>query len=302
MKLIFEKKVLNLMAGSIDIHIHSAPDVAPRILNVTDLARHAQEMGMKAIVLKNHFVETAAQAEIATYETHFPTFGGISLNLTVGGLNPYAVDNALELGAKFVWLPTFHSKIFIDWFKQKMHSLAHLAAENRDLTEKEGIYLLNDDGNLKEEMYPIFDRIAQKGAILATGHASVKEAKAVVQEAVKRGVKKIVLTHPEAAFLDYSIQDMKEMLDLGVTYLEFVYCSTTRQVQNSLTPEQLCNAIRPFGPKHCIMSTDSGQWVNPIPAQQMGMFIRDMLTFGYSEQDIRTMVSDNPASLLGISS
>jgi len=299
MKLVFERKVLDLMAGSVDVHIHSAPDVAPRILNVTELARHAQENGMKAIVLKNHFVETAAQAQITTYETGFQAFGGICLNLTVGGLNRYAVENALALGAKLVWLPTFHAKFFIDWFKQKMKELAHFAAENKDLVEKEGIYIL-DKGGLKEELYPIFDRIAEKNAVLATGHVGIEEAKVAVREAVKRGVKKIVLTHPEAKFLNYSEKDMKEMLDLGVSYLEFVYCSTTRQVQNAMTPEALCKAIRPFGPKYCIMSTDSGQWVNPIPVQQMGMFIRDMLTFGYSEKDIRMMVSDNPSQLLGL--
>jgi predicted metal-dependent phosphotriesterase family hydrolase len=48
------------------------------------------------------------------------------------------------------------------------------------------------------------------------------------------------------------------------------------------------------------MSTDSGQWLNPIPVQQIGMFIRDMRTFGSSEKDIRTMVSDNPSKILGI--
>lgn len=299
MKLIFEKEVLDLMKGSIDIHIHSAPDVAPRILNVMDLARHAQENGMKAIVLKNHFVETAAQARIVTDETGFPTFGGISLNLTVGGLNPYAVENALQLGAKIVWLPTFHSKLFVDWFKQNMKDLAHFASENRDLLDKEGIYVLKNDSP-KEELYPIFDLIAKKDAILATGHVTVKEAKIVVLEAAKKGVKKIIVTHPEAKFMNYTTKDMKEMLDLGATYLEFVYCSTTRQTQNSYQPAELCNLIKSFGPEHCIMSTDSGQWVNPIPVQQMGMFIRDMLTFGSSERDIQTMVSDNPSKILGI--
>jgi hypothetical protein len=301
MKLAFEKPVLELMNGAIDIHIHSAPDVAPRILNVTELARHAQEMGMKAIVLKNHFVETAAQAQITNYETNFPTFGGICLNYTVGGLNRYAVENALALGAKIVWLPTFHSKYFIDWFKENMGALAHFSKENNDLTEKSGLYILGPDGGLKEEMIPIFDLIAKYNAVLATGHVSVKEAKVAVREAVKRGVKRIVLTHPEAGFLNYKIEDMKEMLNLGVSYLEFVYCSTTRQVQNfSMTPEALCKYFKVFGAKYCIMSTDSGQWVNPIPAQQSGMYIRDALTFGCSVQEVRTMNSENPAKVLGI--
>jgi hypothetical protein len=300
MKVNFENRVLDIMHGAIDIHIHSGPDVAPRILIVTELARHAQENGLRAIVLKNHFVETAAQAQIVTYETGFHAFGGISLNHTVGGLNHYAVDNALKLGGRVVWMPTFHSKIFIDWFKQECGSLAHFATENRDIGEIEGIYLLNDDDSLKEEMYPILDLIAKNDAILATGHIGQKEAEVVVSEAVKRGVKRIVVTHPEAGFLNKTTKDMKKLLDLGATYLEFVYCTTTRQVQYAMTPEEFCNTIKNFEPEHVIMSTDSGQWVNPEPIQQIGMYIRDMLTFGFSEPDVRTMVSDNPAELLGM--
>lgn len=33
-------------------------------------------------------------------------FGGITLNRQVGGINPYAVESALKLGGKVVWLPT----------------------------------------------------------------------------------------------------------------------------------------------------------------------------------------------------
>jgi len=164
----------------------------------------------------------------------------------------------------------------------------------------EGIYLLNDDDSLKEEMYPILDLIAKNDAILATGHIGQKEAEVVIPAAVKRGVKRIVVTHPEAEFLNKTLKDMKKLLDLGATYLEFVYCTTTRQVQYAMTPEEFCNTIKNFEPEHVIMSTDSGQWVNPEPVQQIGMYIRDMLTFGFSEPDVRTMVSDNPAKLLGI--
>ena len=186
MKLIFEKRVLDLIEGSVDIHIHSAPDVAPRILNAMDIARHAQEMGMKAIVLKNHFVETAAQAKLVSDETGFSAYGGISLNFTVGGVNPYAVDNALNLGAKIVWLPTFHSKIFVDWFKQNINDLAHFAEENRDIRDMEGIDVLSN-GAPKEELYKIFALIAKKDAILATGHISFKETKALFPRRLRAG-------------------------------------------------------------------------------------------------------------------
>jgi hypothetical protein len=52
MRLRFEKRVLDLLEGAIDIHIHSAPDVYPRILNDIELALQAKDMGMRAILIK----------------------------------------------------------------------------------------------------------------------------------------------------------------------------------------------------------------------------------------------------------
>lgn len=294
MKLRFEKSILDLMEGAIDIHIHSAPDVYPRILNDIDLARQAKEMGMRAIVIKNHFTPTADRAQIASVEVDFPVYGGIALNHTVGGLNYWAVDVALKLGAKIVWLPTLHSQKFI----QNRDHLTNLAGELSDSLR--GIYLLNEDGSLKEELHPIFDLIVKKDVALATGHISMEEAKIVVREAAKRGIRKIIVTHPLASFVHYSVKDMKEILDLGATFLEHVYNDTTRQVDHPIRREDLYKGIRAIGADHCIMSTDSGQWLNPVPAQQMGIYIKDMLGFGVSEKDIRIMVSDNPARILGI--
>lgn len=294
MKLRFEKQVMDLLEGAIDMHIHAAPDVYPRILNDVELAIQAKEMGMRAIVIKNHFVITADRAQIASAVADFPVFGGIALNLQVGGLNRHAVDTALKLGAKIVWLPTLHSRKFV---QNKSH-VANLAGELGD--DLKGISILAKDDSLKEELYPIFNLIAKKDAILATGHVTMKEAKIAVREAARAGVKKIVVTHPLASFVNYSVKDMREILDLGASYLEHVFNDTTRQVSHPIEREVLYNGIKSIGAKYCIMSTDSGQWLNPVPVQQMGIYINDMLRFGLSAKQIRTMTAENPANALGL--
>jgi len=294
MKLRFEKQVMDLLQGAIDMHIHAAPDVYPRILNDVELALQAKEMGMRAIVIKNHFVITADRAQIASAVADFPVFGGIALNLQVGGLNRHAVDTALKLGAKIVWLPTLHSEKFV---RNKSH-VANLAGELGD--DLKGITILNKDGSLKEALYPIFKLIAKKGAILATGHVTMKEAKIAVREAARAGAKKIVVTHPLASFVNYRVKDMREILDLGATYLEHVFNDTTRQVSRPIERKALYEGIKNIGAKHCIMSTDSGQWLNPVPVQQMGIYINDMLRLGLSANQIRTMVARNPARALGL--
>jgi len=94
--------------------------------------------------------------------------------------------------------------------------VANLATEIG--ADVQGLTLTHEDGTLREELYEIFDLIKEADAILATGHVTKEEAKVAVREAAKRGVKKIVVTHPAATFVHYSVADMKEILDLGATY------------------------------------------------------------------------------------
>jgi hypothetical protein len=294
MRLRFEPRVLGLLEGAVDMHIHPAPDVYPRILNDIELACQAQEMGMRAIVVKNHFGSTAGRARLATDETGFPVFGAIALNHTVGGLNRHAVDFALKMGARVVWLPTLHARNFLE---NKSHARSVAQALEEGL---EGIYLLHDDGRLVEALFPILDLVARWDAVLATGHVSIPEARAVVRAAAERGVRQIVLTHPLNTFLAYTVDQIKEMLDLGVTYIEHVYNDTTRQVSHPLPVRALYDGIQAVGAGHCILSTDSGQWLNPVPVQQFGIFMQDMLDLGLPEQEVRTMTAANPARALGL--
>jgi len=121
-----------------------------------------------------------------------------------------------------------------------------------------------------------------------------------VKEAAKRGVKRIMVTHPAATFVHYSIDDMKEILDLGATYLEHTWNDVTRQVSHPLEIKTLIEVIKTMGASKNIMSTDAGQWLNPPAAQQMGIYIKEVLKAGVSEKDVRTMVADNPAKMLGL--
>ncbi len=290
----FEKRVQKLLEGSIDVHIHSSPDIFPRIMNDVDLAQTAKQEGMRAILIKSHVVITADRAEIASQQADFPVFGAIALNLPVGGLNLEAVEVALKMGAKAVWMPTIHASHYV---AQKDHvpTLAKAVKEGM-----KGIHLLNEDGSLKTELYPIFKKIAEYDVALGTGHITLQEAKQVVKEAAKVGVKKIIVTHPLATFVNYSNEDMKEALDNGALFLEHVFNDVTRQVAYPITQKKIADAIRAIGAKHIVMSTDSGQWLNPIPAQSMGIYIKDMLDLGISEDDVRMMVSTNPARMLGL--
>src|SRR5262245_51059258 len=76
-------EVARLLAGSIDIHVHSDPDDRPRSIDAIDVAKLAKTRGMRAIVLKNHYDPTGPLAYIVRKEVPgIEVFGGVDLNLT----------------------------------------------------------------------------------------------------------------------------------------------------------------------------------------------------------------------------
>jgi hypothetical protein len=283
-----------LIEGSIDFHIHTGPDVFPRLVNDIEAAKQAKEAKMKAILLKNHVTGTGDRAQIASQVVGFPVFGGIALNLPVGGVNPQAVEMALRMGAKEVWMPTIHAAHYL----KEVDNVPMFAKLLKSGIK--GINLLNQDGSLTNGVREVLALIAQYDGIMATGHISIQEAMALVPEAKNIGVKKIVVTHPLSPMENYSINDMKEILARGATMLEHVVNDITHQMKNPIPASKIAEAIKALGAETAIMSTDSGQVINPAPVCSMENFIREMLDHGIPEKDIMLMTRDNPAGMLGI--
>ena len=289
-----EKQAEEMLKGAIDFHIHTGPDIYPRLMNDIEAARQAKRAGMKAILIKSHATITGDRAQITQAVTGFPVFGGVALNWHVGGLNKYAVECAAKLGAKQVWMPTTHA---VNYLKYVDHVPMFAKSMPKDIR---GISILREDGEFVPELGPILEIIAKNEMILATGHLSPEEGLALISEARKAGINKIVVTHPVASFVNYSVDQMREALSRGATYLEHVFNDCTPQVANPLPPSALGDAIRAIGPEFCIMSTDSGQVVNPPPVKVMAWYIKEMLQYGFSSRAIRTMTIANPARILSL--
>src|SRR5882672_7910406 len=102
------------LTGVIDIHVHSDPDSVPRSIDAIDIAKLARSRGMRGLVLKNHYEPTASLAYIVRKEVQgVEIFGGISLDLTVGGVNPAAVEHMTRVKGgcgRVVWMPTFDAE------------------------------------------------------------------------------------------------------------------------------------------------------------------------------------------------
>src|SRR6478736_10559596 len=100
------------LSGAADLHCHFGPDAhRERSVDAFEAAREAAAAGHRALVLKSHDFPTASLAwSVGQVVPDIAVFGGISCDREVGGVNPAAVEVALRLGARIVWLPTLSSK------------------------------------------------------------------------------------------------------------------------------------------------------------------------------------------------
>ena len=229
-------KPYELLEGSIDLHIHAGPDLFPRDLDEADVAQQAEEIGMRAILLKSHFTTNADRIYMlrGRYEK-IGLYGSVVLNKSVGGINPEAVFASLNFGAKRVEMPTVDAK-------QHIQKLGRTYPWSKiQLPETEGISILGSDGSPIPEIKQVAEMVAAHDAILATGHLTIPEILSLIEVAVKAGVKKVLVTHAELDVVSISKEDQRRMADMGaIIEHSFTPCTHLRQ---RLDPRHIVEAI-----------------------------------------------------------
>ena len=267
----------------IDMHIHTAPDVRPRYADDIQTAREAKDAGMSAILIKSHQTLTSDRAIIAEdIVGGIQVFGGLALNDAVGGLNPFAVENAIKMGAKEIWLPT------------------RSAAQARKVDGLlGGITIMNDDGRLKCEVQRIMELIRDADVILASGHISPAETIQLVKVALEMGLRKIIVTHPEAHFTWMPVETQKEIVCDGV-FFERCFVDTTPTMNSTVTVSEIASHIQAVGVQYSVVSTDFGQAISPPPVEGMRTYLAKLSQNGISGEEIQKMAGENPTYLLDL--
>ena len=286
-----------LLKGCCDIHLHVAPSLIPRSADIVTVARQAEAAGYQAIVIKDHHYNSApACDQIQRYI--FPTsslriYGSVALNNAVGGVNPYAVEAAIGLGAKIIWFPTVSARQHI-----MFHETGNAFPTARKAIKEMPITLTDDQGNLKGEVREAIHLIAQAPEIvLATGHASAAEINGVIEEAVTCGVKKILVDHPTFG-IGATLAQVKYWASLGC-WIEHCGTISDPRIGPKGTPISIISKyIKEVGVDRTILSSDYGQEKLGNCIEGMDRYLHDLRINGFSEVEIRKMCNDNPLKLL----
>ncbi|MFK8243478.1 MULTISPECIES: DUF6282 family protein [unclassified Facklamia] len=292
----------NILKGAYDLHVHSGPDIMPRKFDDLELAERIKNSGMNGYVMKSHYFNTAQRGYLVKkIVPDCDAIGAIALNQSVGGINSLAVEMAARSGAKLVWFPTTDSEnemSYVD-FEDKNKKLAFWAKIVKELKDQQvNVPTINilKNNELIPEAVEVLKTIAKYNMILATGHLSHDETFALVKKANELGVKNIIITHVDFPTTFYSVEEQLELASYGA-YMEHCYVTwKSGKVDFSETVRQ----IRALTPEKVILSTDSGQGSNPFPDECLKEFSEKLMENGFTYDEIRTMIVDNPKKLLGV--
>ena len=290
------------LKGAIDCHVHCCPHLNARNVNLLEAVRQAAAAGMRAIGLMDNFQNSSGYAALAMAELGhlgIEVFGGLIMQPTAGGVTYEAARNAVDYGygpgtgARFISLPTHHTR-------------AVALSEGRTGRYLESAFAVHEDGTVPDPVPAIMDLCAERDIVFDCGHVDGWEALALVALARRRGVMRL-RTHCGR----YDIAVIQELVSLGA-YAEFSFFPLSHAMQVGLTHvdqekhkgigqtvQELSPRIRAAG-ERAITSTDAGIYLLAPPVEVLRQYMLLLESEGFSEAQLRTMNTHNPAALFKV--
>ena len=296
-------RVRELVRGAYDTHIHVAPDVMERRIDDVDLAHRCREVGLAGFVLKSHYVPTAERAAVVRKAVPgVDALGAITMNASVGGLNPVAVEIAARQGARVVWMPT------VDSLNQRQSraempegATPPMWAAVQDGLRDQGmepapVEVVDERGRPTKGCLDLLTLVARHGLTLATGHLAADEIVAVVEAATDAGVRQVVVTHPEFTSQRLSVEVQRGLAARGALLER---CFTTPHT-GKVSWERMLSNIRATGPEHSVVSSDLGQPFNPPVEDGLALMADHLLEAGFDEDEVVVMTRTNTFAVAGV--
>lgn len=281
---------MRYIKGKIDTHVHSSPDVRARRMSDIELMEAAVSLGVRGIVIKSHVAPTAGRAALINElckkkygdTTKFQMFGGITLNHPVGGINPWAVETALQMGGRIVWMPTIHSE--------------------HEMTKKgqQGAVICTENGGVTDPVRSVLSLVKDYGAALATSHLSPHDIFIVVEAAKNMGIEKIIISHPESNLVGLTTGEQIRLAKDYDAMLERCYRQPVGGGAYESNLEGNYELVREIGTDHIIIATDAGQPQNPYWYDSFEESLQYLADRGVTAEELDILAYANPAKVLGI--
>ncbi|MDA4129198.1 MAG: DUF6282 family protein [Thaumarchaeota archaeon] len=282
-----------LLEGFLDLHVHLAPDTVRRYCDGDQFASDVSKIGYRGFIMKDHYIPTPARSyQLRKGYPKLAIHGGIALNRSVGGFNPEAVKVAIQLGVKQVWMPTFDSANHFKHFGAfgLPNLIPVVDVKSRTNSNEAGLTVLDQDGEIRQDVEEILSMIADSNIILGTGHLGLEEIYLLIDTAQKVGVHKILVTHPEFMATTWPVEDQIKLAEKGAI---MEHCANM-----NFDAKFWASNIKRVGAERCVLSSDSGQVKKGHPAIVMKEFVEALMAEGITESGLDKMMRSNPMKLL----
>jgi hypothetical protein len=279
------------LKGAIDHHIHAYPDFVHRSQDMIEIAVDAARAGMRAVAFKDHYNLTAGAAYLVQQHidhlyragdipNRVEVYGGLGLN---HGVDPFKVETAMKYpNMKMVWFPTFHSG-------------GYLRGAGKD--PRDGILLVDDNGEVKPEVVAVFELCARHKVGIGLGHTDFIELLPLCRKAKEIGAR-VVLDHPLLELNKLNFDEMHQLAELGAfvgTYCQPMIPSLYQPVAD---PAETPGVIKLVRAERCIIGSDFGQVLHIKSVDGIRIFVRALMAYGVTKEEIDVMLKTNPAKLL----
>ena len=279
-----------ILEGAIDHHIHVYPDFVQRNQDMLQVAMDAARAKMRAVAFKDHYNLTAGCAYLVQKHVDallareelpngVEVYGGIGLNF---GMNPEVVRIALQYPrCRMVWFPTFEAT-------------GYYRAAGKG---PGGVPMVDKGGKVLPEVIRIMEIATKNRAGIGFGHTDFFELRPLAA-AAKEVDARVVLDHPLLELNKLTMDEMKELVDLGAYVGTYCQPMLPSLYQPVVDPFETFRVVREIGAERCIAASDFGQLLHVDAIAGMRIFIRGMLAFGATEGELEWMFKKNPAHLL----
>jgi hypothetical protein len=304
--------IVNGVREVIDVHCHAHDGQQDAL----DLAKYASANGMAGLLYKS-IVGRARPAEsvrkLLDQLHRWADQSGIQPIQAWAGYNVGSGDQLvsaddvrqqIEDGVVAIWMPTARSATTLHqiggppiWWDKSANPRSHTGPLPWDQAVRCGHYLVDDNGKLKERVREIFHVVADAGVTVSFAHASHPELFAMLDEALRLGIKRAMVDHPFSPFVDLTVDEMRQLTAAGV-YLNFTFDELSPLL--GVDPFQMYSAIRAIGVDYVTLSSDCGEPLFPNSVEAMRQIRGYMRAFGLSTEEVDQVSIHNPRKLVGL--
>jgi len=289
-----------MLDGAVDLHCHVdlefSRSMFRKALPEWEWLPRAEAAGMRAVLLKSHLWPSVSVSPFLDrlYSGTVEVATSITLNPTAGGLDPWAVEAAVQMGASAIFMPTWGSRN--DRERGGFHRRLAGAFDEFDPERLSTLSITDESGALRDSVQQILRIAHENGLMLSTGHVSWQESLQLAREAEAIRFGRLVFGHPLSGSVGAPPDAVQEAARLGA-YIEFCWPTIAPGRHD---PAEVVQIVGEVGADRVVLTSDYFGGSNPSPSDLLRMLLGALYDAGLSLEAIRAGVATNPAHLLGL--